>query len=152
MFSQAALFCLLQAAAVQSLPPHVLVAIRDVEGGRAGYVRENTNGTRDLGMMQVNTVHLPRLSALTGLPMGSVEERLVQDDCFNVQVAAFLLAGKVQARGGDLWAGVGDYHSRTDGLHQVYRAKVEAARDRIREQGWLADIVRRLPALDHVKE
>ncbi len=131
-----ALACFLQAASLQSVPPTLLVAIWRVEQGLPGTVSHNGNGTWDLGVMQVNSVHLPRLAALYGRPQSEVERRLRDDGCFNVHIAAFELARRIEARGGDLWAGVGDYHSSTPDYHWSYRRRVRDALRSLRAEGW----------------
>jgi hypothetical protein len=131
-----ALACFLHAASLQAIPPSLLLAIWRVEGGLPGTVSRNGNGTTDLGVMQVNSVHLPRLAALYGRQETEVEARLRDDGCFNVQIAAFELARRIEARGGDVWAGVGDYHSSTPEFHWRYRHKVRDALRTLRAEGW----------------
>jgi len=48
--------CLTAAAAAHRLPPAMLAVLLNVEGGTLGRVSRNTNGTVDIGPMQVNTV------------------------------------------------------------------------------------------------
>ncbi len=134
-------FCFLKAAAIQGVPTHVLFAMHEVEGGREGTVSVNTDGSRDLGVMQVNTVHLPRLASLYRRPLEEIEVRLRDDGCWNVHVAAWELARRIEARNGDLWAGVGDYHSNTPEFHLSYRQKVRTAYERIKREGWLDTIL-----------
>ena len=55
--------CLLAAARVHRLPPALLVILLNVEGGSLGHVSHNTNGTVDIGPMQVNQIWLPQLAA-----------------------------------------------------------------------------------------
>ena len=55
--------CLTEAAAMHRLPPAMLVVLLTVEGGTLGHVSRNTNGTVDIGPMQVNTVWVPRIAA-----------------------------------------------------------------------------------------
>ncbi len=55
--------CLDDAAAYHQLSPVLLRAIARHESGmRADQVNRNTNGTEDIGLMQINSVHLPRLA------------------------------------------------------------------------------------------
>lgn len=53
------LACMTAAAAFYHLPPRALPAIHAVEGGAVGVVSHNTNGSDDLGVMQINTIWLP---------------------------------------------------------------------------------------------
>ena len=70
------LACMLAVAAYYGLPPRVLPAIQAVEGGQVGTASRNTDGSEDLGVMQVNTRWLGPIAQLTGLPEATVRERL----------------------------------------------------------------------------
>lgn len=124
------LVCMLQAAQFYSLPPRVLPSIQAVEGGFAGAVHPNKDGSDDLGVMQVNTRWVPRLAALTRLPPQTVHDRLVADPCFNIAAAAFILKSEINATG-DLMRAVGNYHSHTPALHAAYRDRVWKAAARL---------------------
>ena len=49
------LACMAGAAAFYHLPPRVLPSIQAVEGGAIGAVHLNSDGSQDLGLMQINT-------------------------------------------------------------------------------------------------
>ena len=51
--------CVKKSSIHYKLNPLVLKAILKVEGGKIGTVSKNTNGSYDLGLMQINTIHLP---------------------------------------------------------------------------------------------
>jgi hypothetical protein len=121
------LACMLAVAAELSLPPRVLPAIQAVEGGQVGFIRTNTNGSQDLGLMQVNTLWLPVLSRHTGLPQNVLHDKLVQDGCFNITVAGVIVRVYLLQAKGDLLAAVGNYHSHTPVRHQFYQDKVVGA-------------------------
>jgi hypothetical protein len=53
--------CIYAAASVYHEPPAVLLILLNVEGGTLGAVSHNTNGTVDIGPMQVNQLWIPRL-------------------------------------------------------------------------------------------
>ena len=55
--------CITAAAKVYRLPPAVLVILLNVERGLLGHVSPNTNGTVDIGPIQVNQIWLPELAA-----------------------------------------------------------------------------------------
>ena len=55
--------CITAAAKVYRLPPAVLVILLNVEGGSLGRVSPNTNGTVDIGPIQVNEIWLPDVAA-----------------------------------------------------------------------------------------
>lgn len=110
--------CVDTAAAAYGLPAHVFRAVLRTEGGWAGLKKRNTNGSYDLGPAQINTIHLPELSK-----HGITEHMLVHDACINIYVGAYRLKVEIE-RVGDLWRGVGNYHSRTPHLHQAYLKRV----------------------------
>jgi len=128
--------CITAAAKVHRLPPAVLVILLDVEDGRLGHVNENTNGTVDIGPMQVNTVNLPAIAAHWHATIGDTYEALRDDFCANVEAGAWLLRRCLDATDGHFWEGVGDYHSDTPQyrtrylwqvLHEVLRLRALVA-------------------------
>jgi len=125
------LACMALTASFYHLPPRVLPAIQVVEGGRVGIVSHNTDGSDDLGMMQVNTLWLPALSRRTGLTVAAVRVRLVGDACFNISAAGAILRTYLDETQGDLMRAVGDYHSHTTALNQSYQISVRAAAGRL---------------------
>lgn len=119
--------CIEQAAADYKLNPDLLRAIRQVEGGKVGMRSRNTNGTYDLGPMQINNgVWVPTFKAF-----GISERDLQNDPCVNVYAATWILRNEIARADGDVWRGVGNYHSRTPRFHVRYRDKVKAAFARI---------------------
>ena len=52
--------CLKAAAELHQVPAGVLVLLLSVEAGRLGEVSQNTNGTVDIGPMQVNDTWVPK--------------------------------------------------------------------------------------------
>ena len=61
------LACMALVAQMYSLPPRVLPSIQAVEGGAPALSHLNRDGSEDLGVMQVNTLWIPRLVRYTGL-------------------------------------------------------------------------------------
>lgn len=110
---QAVQACILAAGAAYRLPPAVLLILLRVEGGRLGQVRRNTNGTADIGPMQVNETWLPRLAAHWRATRPAAYAALRDDFCANVEGGAWILRQAIDEAGGDFWAGVGLYHSHT---------------------------------------
>lgn len=112
------------AASLYHLPPRVLPSIQAVEGGNIGSVSRNTDGTEDLGLMQINTLWLPALSRATRQPIAMVRARLLNRACFNISVAAAILRLYLDETHGDLMRAVGNYHSHTPQLNADYQLKV----------------------------
>lgn len=118
------LACMALVAQAYALPPHVLPAIHAVEGGSPGVVHHNTDGSDDLGPMQVNTLWLPVLARAAGLPADDVRDRLLTRPCFNVAAAGLILRTYLDETRGDLLRAIGDYHSHTPLLNLRYQARV----------------------------
>ncbi len=125
------LACMATVAAFYHLPPRALPAIQQVEGGTLGSVSRNTDGSEDLGVMQVNTVWLKPLSVRARLPEAEVRRRLIEDACFNIAAAGAILRIYLDEEHGDLMRAVGDYHSHTPARNAAYQAKVLAAASRL---------------------
>jgi hypothetical protein len=122
---------MLATASAYHLPPRLLSAIQQVEGGTIGAVHSNTNGSDDLGVMQINSAWLPRISSITGLPTAQVRDRLVGDGCFNVAAAGMILRTALDEADNDLLRAIGFYHSHNDSFAEPYRARVLAAAHRL---------------------
>ena len=128
--AQALAACLLAAAHTYQVPPAVMIGIMQVEGGRVGQaVGPNTNGTYDLGPMQVNTRWLPELAKLWHVTPAMAKTWVRDDGCVNVNVAAWILKQKI-ANAGSLYVGIAHYHSATPGEGQRYASKVISVMDR----------------------
>lgn len=67
-------------------------------------INQNKNGTVDIGLMQINSMHLKRLSKV------GVTRQSLLDPEVNVYVAALLLSSHIRKRGYNLEA-IGCYHS-----------------------------------------
>ena len=119
--------CMLAVAAELHLPPRVLPAIQAIEGGRVRMSRMNSNGTEDLGLMQVNSLWLSAVARHTGQPSAAVRDKLIQDGCFNIAVAGAILRVYLREARGDLLAAVGNYHSHTPIRHRAYQLRVAGA-------------------------
>ena len=106
--------CLAEAGRAHNVPVPLLRAIAQQESGlRPLAVNRNTNGSTDLGLMQVNNRWLPVLARY-----GITREQLF-DACINARVGAWILAAAMR-RHGDTWQAVGNYHSATPALNRRY--------------------------------
>lgn len=125
------LACMVLVAELYGLPPRVLPSIRVIEGGSVGSISRNTNGSEDLGVMQVNTLWLPALSRYTGLSEAQVRQNLISRPCFNIAAAGAIMRTYLDETRGDLMRAIGNYHSHTPFRNQAYQDKVTAAATRL---------------------
>lgn len=137
--------CVAVAAKTYNIPPIVLRALHRQEGGKIGTISRNTDGSFDLGPMQINTINLPAIkSAFPFLTW----RHIVYEPCVNVMVSAWFLRQKIDGRGGNLFEGVGDYHSRTPAKRIVYLRSFLRHYDDIRnsehekQEAYRADILK----------
>jgi hypothetical protein len=105
--------CITAAAKVYRLPPAALVILLNVEGGSLGRVSPNTNGTVDIGPIQVNEVWLPEVAAHWHATITDAYKAMRDNFCANVEAGAWILRRGLDEAHGDFWEGVGYYHSRT---------------------------------------
>ena len=123
--------CMLAVAAATGLPPRILPVIHAIEGGATGMIRPDSNGTADLGVMQVNTIWIPALAVKARLSGAQTESRLIADPCFNIAASALILRVYLAEDHGDLMTAIGDYHSHTPALMNDYEALAERTARRL---------------------
>ena len=96
----------------------LLYAIARTESGLNPLaVGRNGNGSRDIGLMQINSAWLPTLAS------HGIGERELFEPCTNIQVGAWILAGNV-SRLGYTWEAVGAYNATRPALRRAYADKV----------------------------
>jgi hypothetical protein len=115
--------CLMLAAQTYSVPPAVMVGILQVEGGAIGQQVRNTNGSYDLGPMQINTIWVPELAEFWGVEKATAAKWIRDDACTNMGVAAWILRKHLNETG-SLSRAIAHYHSRTPDKGQRYKTKV----------------------------
>lgn len=125
------LACMAAVAAHYHLPPRVLPSIQAVEGGAVGIVHKNSDGSQDLGIMQVNTRWVTSLAQVARTTPNLVRFRLIQDGCFNIAAAGAIMRYYLVEAQGDLMLAVGYYHSHTPAFNVEYRNKVLASAYRL---------------------
>ncbi len=82
-------------------------------------MNRNSDGTIDIGMMQVNSRWLPMLGSF------GISEDMLLDPCTNIGVGAWVLANEFYRRGAS-WGAVGRYNSPDPRVGAQYAAKVRA--------------------------
>ena len=111
--------CWDDAASRYRVSSHLLYAIARTESGLDPQaVGRNRNGSRDIGLMQINSAWLPTLAS------HGIEERHLFEPCTNIHVGAWILAGNVQ-RLGYTWEAVGAYNAANPALRRAYIEKVK---------------------------
>jgi soluble lytic murein transglycosylase-like protein len=110
--------CWNEAAARYRVSSELLYAIARTESALDPQaVGRNRNGTRDIGLMQINSAWLPTLAT------HGIAERDLFDPCTSIHVGAWILAGNVQ-RLGYTWEAVGAYNAASPALRRTYVEKV----------------------------
>jgi soluble lytic murein transglycosylase-like protein len=116
--------CIIWASNSYQIPADVLFGIIAVEGGSAGKeAGPNTDGTYDLGLMQINSLWAPQLAQLWGVDYHTAYTALKDSSCTNVFVGAWVLRQGV-VHTGSLYSGVAFYHTGVPGKGTAYADKV----------------------------
>jgi hypothetical protein len=109
-------FCFDEAGEMYGINPLVLRAIAKVESNFVPEtVNKNSNGTFDIGLMQINTIWKPVL--------GEERWKHLGDACYNTKTGAWILATCINKYGYN-WKAIGCYNSQTPGKSEVYAKKV----------------------------
>jgi hypothetical protein len=116
--------CILAAAQLYREPPALLLIILNVEGGTLGAVSDNTNGTVDIGPMQVNQIWVPTVASHWHASKNATFAALRDNFCANVEAGAWILRQGLDEAHGDLWGGVAYYHSHNPEYQQRYLMSV----------------------------
>lgn len=118
--------CILTAAAAYHEPPAVLLILLNVEGGTLGAVSHNTDGTVDIGPMQVNQIWIPQIATHWGATQQATFLALRDIFCANIEAGAWILRQGLDEARGDFWQGVGYYHSHDPRYKRAYLQSVLA--------------------------
>lgn len=114
--------CVVDASRYLHLDPFIVMAIIKVEGGKVGTLSKNSNGSYDMGVMQINTIHLGDIEQKhPGITWRDATYR----PCINIALGTSLLKQRIDEVKGDVWRGVGNYHSKTPKYHNRYKEKVK---------------------------
>lgn len=98
--------CWDNAAHYYHVDPYLLYAIAKVESGMNPYaVGVNHDGTRDVGLMQINSSHFTELQR-----HGIDEYQLIAEPCTSIMVGASILSDMIKVYGNN-WEAVGAYNA-----------------------------------------
>lgn len=90
-----------------NIPPLLLKNIAQIESaGNPNAVRINDNGTKDYGLMQINSIHLRTLS------QWGINEGNIMNPKINIYAGSWLLSRHIKEGGFNLQS-IGNYHSKT---------------------------------------
>ncbi|KAG8151707.1 lytic transglycosylase domain-containing protein [Burkholderia catarinensis] len=110
--------CLDDAATFQHVSVSLMRGIAQVESGmNPNAINTNTNGTVDIGLMQINSTWLPTLAR-----EGITRESLF-DPCTNAYVGAWILSQNIRQLGAN-WNAIGAYNSASPDKRLAYARKV----------------------------
>lgn len=124
-------FCFAEASARYSVNEFILRAIALHESRMIPSLQlVNSNGSVDIGLMGINTVHI---SPGERLYQAGMKSAMLLDPCTNVMTGAYLLRLKMN-RFGNTWTAVGAYHSMTDQYNVAYQGRIRAALDKVIRQ------------------
>ena len=110
--------CFEQAAERYNVPAKLLKAIALQESsGRPHAINRNSNGSYDLGLMQINSGWMPTLRR------HGISEQHLFDPCVSTLVGAWILSGNF-ARLGYNTQGLGAYNAVSPHKREIYARKV----------------------------
>ena len=116
--------CVVSAAKRQRVPVNILLAIASVEGGKNGQFVTNTNGSRDLGHFQINTIHWTQKGLFAAYPLITKFD-VAWRGCYNAEIAAWILRIYIEENSTqDYWTRVANYHSKIPKFNAAYRKKL----------------------------
>lgn len=81
-------------------------------------IMHNTNGTRDIGLMQINT------SWKHWMPEAGITNEKLKDVDFNIKVA-FMIVDRIIQQHGYSWDSIGRYHSGTPKYKKIWLKRIK---------------------------
>jgi soluble lytic murein transglycosylase-like protein len=115
LFASEAERCIVPASQFHGVNAFILRAILRVESGlKSGAIGKNGNGTVDVGIGQMNSMHFP---ALAKFGVGPEE---LKNACIGTYVAAWQLKKGMTAHG-NTWEAIARYHSGTPYFNKRYQ-------------------------------
>lgn len=113
--------CVIAAAIHYEVPANALLAVAEQEKGKPNQWVANTNGTHDVGVMQLNTSYLRQLERY-----GIRPEHAASRTCYPYMLGSWRIKNHLVRDTGGFWTRVANYHSRTPFFNQRYAASIAA--------------------------
>jgi soluble lytic murein transglycosylase-like protein len=110
--------CFVSASNHYKVDVKLLKAIAKTESSGSRYAYNvNSNGTADIGIMQINSGWLGTLNRY------GITKTHLQDPCWNIHIGAWILASNISLYG-NTWRAVGAYNARSKDKQILYVKKV----------------------------
>lgn len=111
--------CWDNAGSIYGVDPWLLMAYAKVESSfRENAINKNTNKSTDIGMMQINSIHLPKLAK------HGISKSQLYDACTSIHIGAWIAADNIKRFGYNI-DGIGAYNSPGNPkIRRAYGAKV----------------------------
>lgn len=107
--------CIARAAKAFKTSEQIIKVLLDIEGGRVGMESKNTNGSYDLGPMQIND----RVWVKHAARFNITRQQLRDDACLNIYTGTWIFMQEFQ-RVQDLGMAIAHYHSKTGKFQARY--------------------------------
>ena len=109
--------CVNDASRYFGIDSELVFTLFDNEGGKVGSFVRNTNGSYDIGPMQINSSNLKEINKHFPAVTWKV---LAYDACASFWVGTWWLYRKIIDRNGNVFEGIGDYNSKTPKVRARY--------------------------------
>ena len=120
--------CILQAAKMQNIPPHIILGLLKTEGGHLGSESPNKDGSVDLGPMQINDkTWVPILArAHFGGNRRLAYIMLRDHGCYSIYIGAWIFRQYLDEARGNYADAVGYYNSHNERQKNAYEKRFAA--------------------------
>jgi hypothetical protein len=117
--------CLDQAAQLQDVPVQVIITFLKTEGGDIGVSSRNSDGSHDLGAMQINdSTWLPLLSQLNfNGDKALTRKELLYNPCYNINVGTWIFRQYLNSAHNNYSEAIGWYNSHNTYYSDRYKER-----------------------------
>jgi soluble lytic murein transglycosylase-like protein len=124
-YKPATVECVMSASRLQGVPVPIIFGFLKTEGGHLGQESRNTDGSYDLGPMQINDrAWLQTIAKMHFAGDAAAARNFVRDDgCYNIHIGTWIFKQALVEAGGDYRAAVGYYNSHNPAYAERYRRR-----------------------------